>query len=116
MGIEDCTIYRTYRCDACKALVQYEQKTTDKWKKKCPICNKNKLYLDSAHTTIDTIMELNSPISLGMIGSKNFQRAERDGTLPKGIENKKRPFWRKSKRPDSRILKNPEKFIRTGEV
>ncbi len=116
MSIADSIISRTYKCDHCKSIIQYDQKASEKWKKKCPLCKKHKLYLDSADSNMSLLMDNSKPKTIGSLGQKNYEDAKRRGTLPKEINNPT-PYWRKGRQKiNYKVLKNPSWYIKTGST
>ena len=108
MGVGDCRVYRTYRCDNCGIELGREQLVKDKWLKKCPNCGKMELVMTCANMSMSILFDTLSPKTLGGVMEKNTLRKQKSedtsGTMPK---KKKRRFD---------ILKNPAKYIETGSV
>ena len=117
MGILDQTIYNVYKCDnsECNAEVAYKQQVKDKWKKKCPFCNKKSLYLQSGNLSISTFVDMQKPTTIGMISQQNRDRYLKENGKDY-FEPKKTPWWRKNKKIDYSILKNPKQYIETGHT
>ena len=105
-------ISRTYKCSACGQKCYFEQKATEKFKKKCPNCGKNELYIDSA--TCSLSVGVNETKTIGGLADKNTRKMEKEGTLPPPKPKAKRPWWRKTDKVDLDILKNPKRFIEEG--
>jgi hypothetical protein len=117
MSIANCSINRIYECsnDDCKGKVSFVQKISDPWKKKCPFCRKYSLYLDSATSSMTLIIDNKKPNTMGGISDQNKLRREKDGK--EWIDSRGHtPFWRKNKKIDYNILRNPKKFVETGQI
>lgn len=115
MSWKDTQQTRIYKCDnpECACIISYQQKSDDPWKKECPFCQQQTLYLDSCQGDMNLFFDLQRGKTLGSLSEQNIKRAEKDGTLDK----KKVPFWRKDKpKIDFNILKNPSKYITTGNT
>jgi hypothetical protein len=111
------TVNRIYTCynKECNGQVFYEQGIYDKFKKKCPFCKKNELVLDSGTLNSTMIMDIKKPKTLGSLGEKNYENAQKEGK-ELGFRKTHIPFWRKNKKIDYGILKNPSKYIETGNI
>ena len=114
MGIADQTIHRIYDCtnEECGCKVSFKEKVKNKWRKKCPFCNKKTLVLDKAVLSISTFVDTNTPRTMGMQSQVNTARREKENPLPK----KELPFWRQKEKINFNILKNPQKYISTGQA
>ena len=114
MALADQRIIRVYRCtnEACEAEMSYIETVSKKWRKACPICKKRSLVLEKANLSISTLVDLNNPKTFGGCSDKNIARREKEGLAPK----KETPFWRKGKKINYNILKNPKKYVETGAI
>ena len=114
MSLSDQKIVRIYQCThkACEAKMSYIEAVGKKWRKMCPICRKRSLVLDSAHLNISTFIDVNNPRTFGGCSDKNTYRREKEGLAPK----KETPFWRKNKKINYNVLKNPKKYVETGTI
>jgi DNA-directed RNA polymerase subunit RPC12/RpoP len=111
-NLSDSIVKRTYRCLSCKTDHYFEQKASEKFKKKCPNCGKRELYIHEASSSVG--IDMKKVKTVGMLADINTRRMEKEGTLPQ-MGKKKRPWWRKSDKIDQRILKDPIKYIETGK-
>lgn len=114
MALSDQKIVRVYKCtnEPCEAQMSYMETVSKKWRKKCPICKKRSLVLESASLNISTFIDLQNPKTFGGCSDKNMIRREKEGSQ----EDKKPPFWRKNKKINYNILKNPKKYVDTGTI
>ena len=114
MSLEDFVIKRIYRCtnNECAAVLSFDQKYNEKWKKRCPLCKKHSLLLESGTTSITTFIDLTKPKTFGSASDENKKRREKENP----IEKPKKPWWRKSNKINYNVLKNPKKYIDTGTV
>jgi hypothetical protein len=115
-GIKNWTINRVYKCTNCSNCFSFEQKAISNFKKKCPSCLKNTLIIDSGHCNISVIMDVKRPKTLGALGDKNLHEREKQ-LGPKRVKKNKnyKPFWRKNKKINYDILRNPSRYIETGQ-
>ncbi len=113
MAISDLEVIRIYSCTnaECAGQLSMKQKASEKWRKKCPFCKKFSLVLDSASLTISTFIDTKKPKTLGSMSQENRKRKEKEF----GPEVDTKPFWRKSKKIDFNILKNPRKYVQSGD-
>lgn len=111
-NLANSIVKRTYKCSSCGTLHYFEQKASEKFKKKCPNCGKRELYIHEAVSSVG--IDMKEVKTVGMLADINTRRMEKEGTLPTEGK-KKRPWWRKSDKIDQRILKNPIKYIETGQ-
>lgn len=114
-SVFDSEVTRIYRChnEECEAEIVCKEKLSDPWKHQCPFCEKNELYLSSSTDPFTILKDLKNPNTVGMLAQKNTDRKVKEENLQ--IGKKKRPWWRKTDKLDFSILKNPKKFIETGE-
>jgi hypothetical protein len=114
MSIADSTIHRIYSCtnEDCKCQVAFKELVKDKWRKKCPFCKKHSLVLDRASVTLSTFVDNNVAKTMGMASQQNTARREKENPLPK----KEIPFWRQKEKINFNVLKNPQKYIATGQT
>ena len=112
MSLGNQTIHRIYSCSNCKGQLAYKEKVKDKWRKRCPFCNKNSLLLDKAVLTLSTIIGLNEPKTFKSLAEKNTERRNKE----LGIKKKRNPFWRKSNKVNFEVLKNPNRYVSEGVV
>lgn len=117
-GFFDSVIRRIYSCENkdCLAKVGYDQKITANFKKKCPVCKKNTLLLYSGELNTCIIMDSKQPKTIGSLGEKNYQNAEKEGKDIFKRKNAKIPFWRNDRQVNIDALKNPSKYIETGKI
>lgn len=113
MSIADATTNRTYKCDQCSYEFTLRQQIKDKWKKKCPNCGKNKLYLLSADISVSASIDTKKAKTVGFQADLNTERMAKEGTLPEGP---KKPWYRKGRKPNLDVLKNPRKYVETGRI
>jgi DNA-directed RNA polymerase subunit RPC12/RpoP len=110
MSLGNQTIHRIYTCLNCKGQIAYKEQVKDKWRKKCPFCNKNSLLLDKAVLSLSTIIGLNESKTFLSLAQKNTERRNKE----LGIKKKKKPFWRKKDKVNFEVLKNPTKYVNEG--
>jgi hypothetical protein len=115
MSIAESTVDRVYECLCCKAEISVKQLATEGFHKECPLCEKDELVIKSARSSVNIQIEPNSPKTMGMIAQKNTREMEKEQKVPPGT-TQKTPWWRKEKKINYDILKNPTKFIETGKV
>jgi hypothetical protein len=117
MSLAEQSIYRVYKCDNddCASVVGYNETIGDPWRKECPFCLEQSLYLDSAITKLTTVMELNQPKTIGTLGERNYEKALKEGKKIFG-EKPKKPFYRSKDKVNFDILKNPNKYISEGRI
>ena len=107
-------IKRVYRCinKKCMAEMLYTQKVKDKFRKKCPCCNKHSLIIKSSVSPFTFIDK--EPRTLGTLGEKNLKEVSKYVDIPEA-QPKPKPWWRKNKKKiDYTILKNPTKYVEKG--
>lgn len=114
----ESTVYRKYKCDNCKCVLGLEQKVKDKWKKKCPLCGKYKLYITHSELNISILIDSKKPKTIGSLAEKNRDTKTRRGEETKGFKDKHSPTppWRKGKKINFNVLKNPSQYIEKGSV
>ncbi|TXT66086.1 MAG: hypothetical protein BAJALOKI3v1_50086 [Promethearchaeota archaeon] len=115
MSIANCNVYRVYRCCNCKAEIGINQLASDDWFKNCPMCKQDELIIKSAKLSINTIVDGQTPQTIGSLADKNRDIKLKNGEIK---EKKKppRPWWRKSDKINFDILKNPRRYIETGKT
>jgi hypothetical protein len=120
MGIFDSTIVRYYRCtdEKCQGEICVEEKVKDDWQTKCPFCGLESLILDRADSNISIFMDYSKPKTIGALAEQNTKEKIKTGEMEQiqKEERKNLPFWRKSKKINYQVLKNPQKYIREGKV
>jgi hypothetical protein len=112
----DSTVHRIYACEnsECEAKIHCEETVKDPWQKVCPFCNQESLILESANLAAPAFIDLKQPKTVGSLGEKNYEKAVKEGKKT-GVEREGRtPFWRKNKKINYNVLKNPNKYINTG--
>lgn len=114
MSVGDVSIHRVYSCsnNQCGCQIAYKERVKDKWRKRCPFCKKHSLILDKATTNISFVKSYKDFSTFGMISDQNKKRLEQE----EGVKENKTPFWRKSKKINFNVLRNPAKYIQTGSV
>lgn len=115
MPIGDMKICRVYECseDDCSCQIVCEEFVKDEWQTKCPFCKKKSLLLKSASLNMSIMVDLSKPKTLGSLGEQNAKRIAKEGKLQK--EDKiKPPFWRKNKKINYKILRDPKRYIESG--
>lgn len=115
MSIFDTTITRIYKCSACEAKFEFQQKVTDDFETICPLCNQPELLIESAKTSISTFVDQTQAKTFGTQAEKNTERMKKEGTYPKEDVSKV-PFYRPQKKINYKILQNPSKYISTGRI
>ncbi len=110
-------ICRTYRCDneKCEAEIVCQETIADRWLVKCPFCGQKTLFLKSATSNMSIMMDPSKPKTLGSLGEQNGKRLAKEGKMQKE-EEVKPPFWRKNKKINYNILKDPKTYVSTGKV
>jgi hypothetical protein len=118
MSIFDSDITRIYKCTniECEGIISCKQKVKDDWIKTCPFCGKDELVIESGEINMSIMFDLNKPKTLGMVSQKNADRKIKEGNLTFNADKKKVPFWRKNKKINYDILKNPNRYIAEGTV
>ena len=119
MGIGDHTIFRIYTCmnEDCKCEVSFKEKVSKPWRKVCPFCKKHTLLLDRATLTLSAFVDTNQPKTLGAISDQNRTRKIKEGTPFKDDQKAiNLPWWRKEKKVNMDVLRNPKQYIETGSV
>ena len=111
MGVGDCRVYRTYRCDHCGIEIGKSQLVKNKWLKKCPNCGKHELFMTCADMKMSILFDTLAPKTLGGLMEKNAATLQKSqdisGTMRAGQKKKRHKFD---------ILKNPAKYIETGTI
>lgn len=118
MGISDLEIYRIYQCSNkdCSAKIGFQQKASDKWKKRCPCCRKHTLIIYESKSNI-SINSNTSAKTIGMLAEKNSEykyKHSLDLDNPSRPKDAKIPFWRKSRKVNFDILRNPKSYVERG--
>ena len=112
MGIQQATVSRIYKCLSCKIEISVNQTTKEDFLRVCPNCSQEELVIKHAKLSIGAMVDSHTVKTVGMLAEKNTDKMIKEGKLPKG---KPKPFWRKSK-VNYNVLKNPEKYIKTGQA
>ncbi len=114
----ESSVYRIYKCDNCEGIIGLKQKVKDKWKKKCPICSKYKLFIQSGSLKLELMIDHTIPKTLGSLAEKNRDKRLKEGKDTKGFKDthSPTPLWRDNKKINYDILKNPAKYIEKGSV
>ena len=110
------TVKRLYKCTECKEFVMYEQNASDPFSTTCPNCNKEGLLLESGDCGLTTVVGLNTCKTVGSLGEKNYETAQKRGTLPDYVKNDKIVGLNKVKKKRHKILKNPDWYVQSGKV
>lgn len=104
-----------YECEACNHRMEQFQSMKDAALTDCPECGQPRLHrVICAPTLIDR-----TPRTVGSIADRNAARMEKEGTLPAQVRRRKdpgTPWWRKGKKINKKILKDPKRYIATGEA
>jgi putative FmdB family regulatory protein len=101
-----------YACEKCNNIVEIFHSMFDKTEKKCEECGTILIKQISVPT-----MVIEKGRTIGAIAEENTKRALKEGKIPPGHEKKPpRPWYRPKDKINKDILKNPQKYIRTGEV
>lgn len=113
----DIDITRIYKCHNCKAVLRVTQHCSEGFLKECPFCYKDELLIESGKSSMSFIIRGDGNRTIGSIAEENTRRREKEtGEAFPGRKKKEKPWWRKSDKVNTEILKNPEKYILTGEV
>lgn len=110
-----------YECDSCNYSFEAFHSMSSKPLKKCPQCQKNTLQKLISGGAAVIIKGTQTPCfdRTETLEKKKAKREKiaRQKKEAKAAEKKKPPWWRprKDKKIDMSVLKNPEKYIRTGE-
>lgn len=116
--IQEQSVYRVYQClnPECQGEFGTTQGACDEFCKICPACGLEELVIKFANASFISLIGINQARTFGMIGQKNQQEKERR----EGIKKKHIPSWRSGNKRESKInfdiLKNPNKYIETGET
>jgi putative FmdB family regulatory protein len=113
---KNSTVYRIYKCDNCKYEFDIIQTISDKWKKKCPNCKKNQLFIKEAQLNMSLIIDSQIPKTVGTLAEKNTEKLSKQGKIDLKSKKKSKPFWRDKDKINYNILKNPEKYVSTGDI
>lgn len=106
-------VNRLYECKACGHEYIAEEKCSAKFRRKCPCCNKHRLFLKSADSGMMVGVDTIKGKTVGSVAEQNTKRREKEGYVEK---QPSKPWWRKNKkRVDIDVLKNPSKYIATGK-
>ncbi len=114
-----------YECKNCEHEFETMHSILKKALKKCPKCNKNQLIRLISGGGAVIIKGTQTPCTGGMTKQerkeeKSFRKKQKRKAKKKANEALKKnpPFWRSSKdgQPRQDILKNPQKYIETGEI
>lgn len=114
MALADSTVTRLYRChnEECQCEIVYVQKLSENFRKKCPFCKKRSLTIKNGSMNMTFMFDVNKVKTFGMQSQKNM---EMDEKLGKKRKEKETPWFRKNKKIDYGVLKDPIKYVRTGE-
>lgn len=104
----DADISRVYACteEDCEAEFLFHQKIKDDFIKECPVCHKLSLVITQAKSNISFIFDSKKAKTFGMQSQRNLENDEKAGNKSKIVKKKK---------VDYDILKDPKKYIMTGE-
>ena len=100
------TVTRVYKCCKCEGMIAVEQQASEDFLKDCPFCKKPELLIESGHTNLSFVVDLNKPKTVGALAEKNRKYAINEGLYDKKTK----------KKYNYDILKNPNKYIAEGEV
>lgn len=114
MSLMDLEVDRVYECDECDAQIAVTQKVSDDFLKTCPFCELDGLFMKHADCRLNTSIDLNQPTTLGSLAEKNTEEKIKRGEMKPA--EAPTPWWRKGKKRNFDILKNPTKYIIEGKT
>lgn len=118
VGIQDIPIFRHFKCydDNEECGMEFAQECTvgDKYPDNCPNC-KGPVYLDKASLCLSTFIDTKKAKTLGAISEQNRNRMVKDGDPRIDKDKSKKPWFRPSDKIDMTILREPKKYIETGQ-
>lgn len=115
--IFDSIVTRIYKChnEECCAEIALKEKLGDPWKKQCPFCEKDELFLSSSTSPFIILKDLKKTKTIGMLAQQNSDRKIKEENFALEKKERKQPWWRDSNKIDFSVLKNPKKYVETGE-
>ncbi|MFA5669973.1 MAG: hypothetical protein WC967_12060 [Balneolaceae bacterium] len=121
MGLFDEPITQIYECSSCGVSFSTERFLSQDILVSCPNCNKNTLKWIRNVIGLSVSIDTKIPKTLGTLAEKNSREKEKRGeSIDDRPDAKDVPWWRregdKGRRPNLKILKNPIKYIETGEI
>ena len=115
-GLAESTIYRKYRCLNCQVIIGCKQLVKDDWLRVCPHCEKEELIIQSGELSVSVLTDINKPKTIGTLSEQNRREKERRGDTDIDKRKADKPWWRKDKKINYDVLKNPTEYIQTGDV
>jgi DNA-directed RNA polymerase subunit RPC12/RpoP len=108
----DLMVNRIYKCEKCEGEVLYKENCSKSFRKRCPLCNKNGLLLKEGHINMDIFVDMKKSKTLGSQSDLNYKKLEKEQEIKK-VQN---PWWRKNKKINFDVLKNPTRYINEGKL
>lgn len=111
--LQTATVYRVYKCLDCEGQVGIEQTLIEDFIKLCPFCDKESMVISSGTLGISIVMDSKKPKTLGAQSDHNIRQDEKEG---KFRSDKPKPFYRPKQKVNFDVLKNPSKYVGTGQI
>lgn len=93
-------------------IISIKQKATEDFIKTCPFCHQEELIIETAKLSISTYIDMSKPKTFGSQSELNTKNKEKESQKSKN----KKPWYRKQDKVNFNILKNPHKYITTGQA